>query len=71
MKTLNDFLRNEFSEILLTENFAKDASKNALDPEIIKQAFDILLEFKSNPNSVDRAKTEFENYIINSLKTRP
>lgn len=70
MKTLNDILRQEFNSILFTEDFAADISKNNLEPEIIKQSFEILLEFKSNPNSVDRAKTEFENYIINTLKTK-
>ncbi len=70
MKTLNDILRQEFHSILFTEDFTTDISKNNLEPEIIKQSFEILLEFKSNPNSVDRAKTEFENYIINTLKTK-
>jgi hypothetical protein len=70
MKTLNDILRQEFNEILTKADLAGDVSKYNLDNEIISKAFDILLEFKYNPNSTDRGKTEFENYIINTLKTR-
>ena len=70
MKSLNDILREEFKEIIQNQDFVSNIFSEKLDPEIIAKAFDILLEFKSNPNSLERAKTEFENYLINTLKTR-
>lgn len=70
MKTLNDVLREELSAILSTEKFAQITSRKNLDSEIINKAFDILLDFKYNPHSIDRAKTEFENYLINTLKSQ-
>ena len=70
MKTLNDILREEFQEIIQNQDFGSNIFAEKLDPEIVSKAFEILLEFKYNPNSMERAKTEFENYLINTLKTR-
>ena len=70
MKTLNDILREEFQEIIQNQDFGSNIFAEKLDSEIVSNAFEILLEFKYNPSSLERAKTEFENYLINTLKTR-
>jgi hypothetical protein len=70
MKTLNDILRAEFQEIIHNKDFMSTIFSEKLDPEIISNAFEILLESKYDPNSIERAKTEFENYIINTLKSK-
>jgi hypothetical protein len=68
MKTLNDILREEFTGILGEDEFVEMIARNKLDAEIIKEAFDVLLEFKHQAVP-DRGKTEFENYIINTIKS--
>lgn len=73
-KSLNDSLREEFKGIL-----EKDENKNLtvskkLDMTIINGAFEKLLSSDSfygdEPEDIDRARSEFEIYIINSLKTK-
>lgn len=69
MKSLNDSLREEFNKILKEDGFPERLEKNELDPAILNKAFDVLLKFKSNPDLKDKARSEFENYLINHLKT--
>jgi len=69
MKTLNDILRQEFNGILNEQEFENFIVDHKLESEIIIKAFDLLLEFKYNPIP-DKGKTEFENYIINTIKSR-
>ena len=68
MKSLNDSLREEFKKILKEEGFSKKAELDKLDPTILNKAFDVLLKYKSNPDLKDKARGEFENYLINHLK---
>jgi hypothetical protein len=70
MKTLNDSLREEFRNSLKNENLLEKVENQKLDIEVLQKAFDILLKFKSNPDLVDKARGEFENYLINHLRTK-
>ena len=70
MKTLNDSLREEFRNSLKNENLLKKVENQKLDVEVLQKAFDILLKFKSNPDLVDKARGEFETYLINHLRTK-
>ncbi|PDS23121.1 hypothetical protein [Flavobacterium branchiophilum] len=69
MKTLNDSLREEFNEILDTEEYKKIIEIKNLDINILKRAFETLLKYKSEADAIDKSKTEFENFLINHLKT--
>ncbi|WP_027385167.1 hypothetical protein [Chryseobacterium gregarium] len=68
MKTLNDSLRDEFLEIL-NNNFQSKIEEDSLDIEILKKAFDVLLQFKLDSDLTDKGRGEFENFLINYLKT--
>ena len=68
MKSLNDTLREEFGKILDNEEFTDLIKDDNLDPIILSKAFDVLLKFKYNPDLKDKARGEFENYLINHLK---
>ncbi|WP_282142786.1 hypothetical protein [Cellulophaga baltica] len=68
MKSLNDSLREELNAILKEDEFSNLIEKEKLDLNTLKKAFDILLKFKSNPDLKDKARGEFENYLINHLK---
>ena len=70
MKTLNDSLREEFNSILNEIEISKKIKINELDIDILNKAFEVLLKFKSNPDLKDKARGEFENYLINYLKTK-
>jgi hypothetical protein len=69
MKTLNDSLREEFNEILDTDKYKKIIEIKNLDINILKRAFETLLKYKSDADAIDKSKTEFENFLINHLKT--
>jgi hypothetical protein len=69
MKSLNDSLREEFNKILKEDGFPERIEADKLDLNILNKAFDVLLKFKSNPDLKDKARGEFENYLINHLKT--
>ncbi len=69
MKTLNDSLREEFSKILKNEEILMKINNNNLEMEVLNKAFEVLLKFKSNPDLKDKARTEFENYLINYIKS--
>ncbi|SEF67090.1 hypothetical protein [Sphingobacterium lactis] len=70
MKSLNDSLRDEFSEILQRDEYRKVIDEKSLDVNVLKKAFDILLKYKSDVDMVDKSRTEFENYLINYFKSQ-
>lgn len=70
MKSLNDSLRDEFSEILQKHDYRKIIKENHLDLNILQRSFDILLKYKYNSDLNDKSKTEFENYLINHFKSK-
>jgi hypothetical protein len=70
MKSLNDNLRQEFSEILNTKNFNDEINIKNLDINIINEAFETLLGNKSKSENAEKGRTEFENYIINIIKSK-
>ena len=69
MKSLNDSLREEFNKILKEDVISERIQSDKLDPIILNKAFDVLLKFKYNSDLKDKARGEFENYLINHLKT--
>ena len=73
MKSLNDSLRDEFSEILNDEENQQFIKDKKLDTDLISKAFERLLGNKTgnDENSIiDKGRAEFETYIINTLKTK-
>jgi hypothetical protein len=68
MKTLNDSLREEFKAVLKEPEFLKKIQFHELNEEVLSKAFDVLLKFKSNPDLAEKARGEFENYLINHFK---
>lgn len=69
MKTLNDSLREEFLEILKDKELQQQIQEDSLDLDILKKAFDVLLRFKSDSDQTEKGRGEFENFLINHLKT--
>jgi hypothetical protein len=69
MKSLNDSLREEFNAILQDESILKKIELNQLDMNVLNKAFEVLLKFKTSPDLKDKARGEFENYLINHLRT--
>jgi hypothetical protein len=73
MKSLNDNLRDEFSEILKNEDIELMITSKKLDKEIIRRSFEKLLENKMGSDEsslVEKGRAEFETLIINSLKAK-
>lgn len=73
MKSLNDNLREEFGEILKTSEILEMISLKKLDTDIIKKAFEKLLENKTGIDEaslIEKGRAEFETLIINSIKTK-
>ena len=70
MKSLNDSLRDEFSEILQKDEYRKVIEEKNLDVNVLKKAFDTLLKYKSDVDMVDKSRTEFENFLINYFKSQ-
>ena len=70
MKSLSDSLREEFNEILNKPEFIKIIEDEKLDVIVLKRAFDTLLKYKSDPEALEKSKTEFENYLINHFKIK-
>lgn len=72
--SLNDSLRAEFKEILNTHDLKEIIEKNKLDNIIISGALEKLLSgdnfINSHEEDIEKARSEFENYIINTLKIR-
>lgn len=70
MRTLNDSLRDELNLIIEKEEYKDYIEQNKIDMGVLKKAFDILLERKSDANMIDTSRTEFENYLINHFKSK-
>jgi hypothetical protein len=70
MKTLNDALREEFEQILKKDEFSKVIKSDSLDTNLIKNAFEVLLKNKADSGSIDKSRSEFENFLINHFKTK-
>jgi hypothetical protein len=70
MKTLNDSLRDEFNKILKEQDISSKIDFNNLDVDVLNKAFDVLLKYKSSSDMTDKARGEFENYLINYLRTK-
>lgn len=68
MKTQNDSLREEFKEMLKEHEIISKIKAEGLDVDVLNKAFDVLLKFKSNSDLTDKARSEFENYLINHLR---
>lgn len=69
MITLNDSLREEFNRTLKENEFTERVELNKLDLNVLNKAFEVLLKYKSDSDLKDKARGEFENYLINHLKT--
>jgi hypothetical protein len=73
MKSLNDNLRDEFNEILNSSEIKELITLKKLDAEIIKRAFEKLLENKTGGDEsslIEKGRAEFETLIINTIKTK-
>jgi hypothetical protein len=70
MKSLNDSLREEFNNVLRQSVLSEKIKSDELDTDILNKAFDVLLKFKSDAHATDKARSEFENYLINHLRTK-
>ena len=73
MKSLNDSLREEFAEILNEEENIRFIKEKKLDEALIAKAFERLLSNKilnDETLGIDKARSDFETYIINTLKTK-
>ena len=73
-RSLNDSLREEFNGVLDHPDYREMIKNKKLDPVIIAGAFEKLLGgdrfLEAEQEDIDKARSEFENYIINTLKTR-
>ena len=73
-KSLNDSLREEFAAILAEPEYRQVISAKKLDEQLIKGAFEKLLSgdrfLEAQPEDIDKTRSEFENYILNTLKTK-
>lgn len=73
MKSLNDSLREEFSEILKEDEIQDLIQTKKLDQDLVSKAFDKLLNNKYGQDEdslVNKGRAEFETYIINTLKSK-
>lgn len=73
MKSLNDSLREEFSEILNESDHRQYVKEKNLDIDLINKAFERLLSNKTGNDEsiiIEQGRAEFETYIINTLKTK-
>jgi hypothetical protein len=73
-KSLNDSLREEFSGILEKPEYQELVKNKKLDQAIVAGAFEKLLSgdrfLNADVDDIDKNRSEFENYILNTLKTR-
>lgn len=73
MKSLNDNLREEFTDILKTQEIAELILSKKLDKDIISKAFEKLLDNKYGSDEsvfVEKGRADFEMLIINTIKTK-
>ncbi len=72
MKSLNDSLRDEFYLILEKSEFKEKIANQKLDNELIKKAFEKLIESKevgTIEDDINDARSKFQNLIVNHLKS--
>lgn len=72
MKSLNDSLREEFYSILEESEFNDRIENLNIDENLIKKAFEKLIENKSIGNiddDINDARSQFQNLIVNHLKS--
>ena len=73
-KSLNDSLREEFAAILADPEYRQIIAAKKLDEQLVKGAFEKLLSgdrfLEAQPEDIDKTRSEFENYILNTLKTK-
>lgn len=69
MVTLNDSLRAEFKGLIEEKEFQDMIAKNDLDLELLQKSFEVLLKEKRNFNDVNKGRSLFQNYILNTLKS--
>lgn len=69
--TLNDGLREEFKKLLATPNYLKLLQEKELNPKILIEAFDALLQAKGQLNfeesQLDKAKSALVQNLRNSF----
>lgn len=70
MKTLNDSLREEFAKELSKPELLDKLNFDDLDTVVLNKAFDILLKFKSDDDLIDKARGEFETFLINHFRNK-
>lgn len=70
MKTLNDTLREEFKSVISQDSYKIEISQKSLDVSLLYKAFDVLLQYKSDSDLRDKARSEYENFIINQIKSK-
>jgi hypothetical protein len=71
MKTQNDSLREEFQNVLKLKEFQDEIKLNKLNPSLIKNFFDILLERNNGSDDnaiIESGRLRFESFIINTLR---
>ena len=73
-KSLNESLREEFNAILDYPEYQDSIEAKRLDVNVIKGAFDKLLAtdrfLEAQEEDIEKARSEFENYILNTLRTK-
>ncbi|HLS71257.1 MAG TPA: hypothetical protein VK027_06320 [Chitinophagaceae bacterium] len=69
MITLNDSLRAEFKELLQEKEYQAIIENKKLDNNLILKTFEILLKEKRNFNEVNKGRTNFQNFILNTIKS--
>ena len=73
-KSLNDSLREEFAAILADPEYRQVIASKKLDEQLVKGAFEKLLSgdrfLEAQLEDIDKTRSEFENYILNTLKTK-
>jgi hypothetical protein len=73
-KSLNDSLREEFAGILADSEYRQVIASKKLDEQLVKGAFEKLLSgdrfLEAQPDDIEKTRSEFENYILNTLKTK-
>jgi hypothetical protein len=70
MKSLNDSLREEFEQILQKPEITNIIVSKNLDLDVLMKAFEVLLWYKYDSDLIDKARGEFENFLINYFKNQ-
>lgn len=71
MKSLKDYLREEFRNLLDEPQFKEEVELKKLDLKLINNSFERLLENISgedDSNLINELRSKFETFIINHFK---